>query len=567
MKSIEQARHLEFSRRARQWLLAFMIASVATAMMQIPYALGYLMARPDTEYTGLLLNVEDYSYYAIMLQGYNGAWQYHIQFTTEEHAPAFLYGFYLALGHLARGLGGSIVAMWHAARIVTALILFLSVFGFIGVFVQNASQRLFAYLLAVFGSGFDWTLFPFERFDLVGGAPVDFRMPEAHLFFTALTYPHISLGITLLLVGFWLWLKAIRQKQWRYVVALGIVNLAVGIVYPFLMYLVAAVLGAHWLYIVWRARKFLWRELGYLVLAGAFAVPLYAYYEYVLITNAVFRVWDAQAVTQSPNPLHYMLAYGVMLTLAVVFVRANGKTRSVSVEPAGSTKMAGNLMFLWIWVIIAALLLYVPLNAQRRFLQGLQVPLAILATLGIFTVVLPRIEKTRMFRALVERPGYTRQNLSCLLAVSFLLAMGIANVIVLLRLSAFTAFEQTDALFRPRAEIQAIDWLRDHTARSDAVLGAYWTGSFIPARAGNAVFLGQRYETTRFEDKIAWVSQFFNGAADDVWRKSLLTQYHVAYVFEGPRERALGNFDPARTDYLKPVFSNNGASIYRVNIP
>ncbi len=158
----------------REWLTATAIALGLIALMQIPYALGYLLAPPDTEYTGILLNVEDYSYYAIMLQGYNGAWQYHIQFTTEPHSPAFIYGFYIALGHLARGLSVSIPAMWHAARIVTALILFLTVFGFIGLFLSDPTQRLVAYSLAVLGSGFDWVLFPWEHFEIVGGAPVDF---------------------------------------------------------------------------------------------------------------------------------------------------------------------------------------------------------------------------------------------------------------------------------------------------------------------------------------------------------------------------------------------------------
>ncbi|MDE3091686.1 MAG: hypothetical protein KGJ80_20125, partial [Chloroflexota bacterium] len=505
MKSIRKAWHFNSSGRARTSLLAFVIALFAIAVMQIPYALGYSLAQPGTEYSGLLLNVEDYSYYAIMLQGYDGAWQYHIQFTSEEHAPAFLYGFYLALGHLARGLSLSIVVIWHCARIITALTLFLVVFGFIGLFLRDPSQRWFAYLLAVFGSGFDWTFFPFEQFEIVGGAPVDFRMPEAHLFFTALTYPHVSMGVALLLTSFWLWLRAFLRQQWRFAALAGLVNLAIGMVYPFMIYLVAAVLGAYWLYAALRARKFLGREFGYLVLAGLLAAPLYAYYEYVLITNAVFRAWDAQAVTLSPNPLHYLLAYGVMLVLAALVFSRNWQAGLLSAGSSTSAKHGHDFVLLWIWVIIAALLLYAPLNAQRRFLQGLQVPLAILATLGLFAVVLPRIEQTAVFRTIAERPGYTTRGLRRLLMAFLLVAMSTANIIVLLRLSAFTAVEQTDALFRPRAEIQAVDWLRDHTARSDVVLGAYWTGSFIPARAGNAVLVGQRYETMQFEDKLAEV--------------------------------------------------------------
>ena len=549
----------------REWLIALAIAVVAVSLMQIPYALGYLTAPPGTEYTGLLLNVEDYSYYAIMLQGYNGAWEYHIQFTTEPHSPEFLYGFYLALGHLARALNVPIVEVWHGARIAAALLLFLTLFGFLDLFLHDASHRMFAYLLAIFGSGFDWVLFPFEQFNIVGGAPVDFRMPEAHLFYTALTYPHVSFGITLLLVEFWLWLRVLRFFRLRYVISLGVVNLAIGIVYPFLMYLVAAILGTNWIYRVLCTRRILWRELGYLVVAGVFALPLFAYYEYVLLTNPVFRTWDVQAVTQSPNPLHYILAYGVMLILAVPVFRASFLV-SMDLDMAREPASRNNLAFLWIWVIIAALLLYAPVNTQRRFLQGLQVPLTILATFGFFTAILPRIEQTRVIRALVQRPNYSARGLRRLIIVFFLAVMSTANVIVLLRLSMFTAIEHSDALFRPLTEVQAIDWLRTHTAVGDAVLAAYWTGSFIPARAGNAVFLGQRYETSHFADKMILLDKFYDVKTSDAWRESLLTQYRVAYVFDGPRERALGGL-PTDVSYLQPVFSNQAVRLYRVNIP
>ena len=144
--------------------------------------------------------------------------------------------------------------------------------------------------------------------------------------------------------------------------------------------------------------------------------------------------------------------------------------------------------------------------------------------------------------------------------------MSTANVIVLLRLSLFTAIEHSDALFRPRTEVQAVDWLRVHTTTADAVFAAYWTGSYIPAKAGNAVFLGQRYETSHFADKMLLLGKFFDVKTSVAWRESLLSQYHIAYVFDGPRERALGDL-PENASYLQPVFSNEAVRIYRVNIP
>ncbi len=533
----------------REWRAAILIALIAAAILQIPYALGYLFARPGTEYQGLLVNVEDFSYHAIMLQGYEGAWQYQIQFTPEAHAPAFIYGFYLALGHVARVIGISIVAAWHGALIAFALILFLALFGFIRLFISDLLTLFVAYLLALFGSGFDWFLFPFEPFDSVGVAPIDFRMPEAHLFYSALTYPHYSAGITLMLAAFYFARRAQDEKKIAFAFCAGVANLLLAIVFPFLILLTGGVLGADWVHRCRLERRILWLAARNLIIAFIIPLPLLFYYAAILQSNEIFRVWNAQATTLSPNPLHYLLAYGVMLALAVLSSR--GVARN-------------DTMLLWLWLFVVALLLYAPLGAQRRFVLGVQIPLAILAAIGITRVVLPRLQVSRLFRVLAARRGYSAAGLRRLLVVALLFFISSANFAILVRHSIFTAVEQPDAFFRARAEIAAMDWLRAHSARSDTVLGAYWTGSFIPARAGNRVFVGQRYETAFFDDKMRSVEAFFSASARDDWREYLLAQYRVAYVFYGPRERDLGAFDPARSQYLERAYANDQVTIYRV---
>ena len=142
--------------------------------------------------------------------------------------------------------------------------------------------------------------------------------------------------------------------------------------------------------------------------------------------------------------------------------------------------------------------------------------------------------------------------------------MTIPNWAILARHSIFTAIEQSDAFFRPATEVEAVDWLKQNTNYSDAVLSTYWTGSYIPARAGNIVYLGQRYETIQFEDKLDKVATFFSEFSNDADRISLIKANRIAYVFYGTRERALGSFNPMKTDYLEPVFSNSSVTIYRV---
>ncbi len=538
----------------REWLIAFVIAAATILLTLIPYALGYAFARPDLEFTGVIMNPEDsQSYFAKMRQGYDGAWLYTIAFTTEEHAPAFVGGFYLALGHLARGLGLSLTTTWHLARVIADLVLFLVVFGFIAQFVSDGRARWTAYLLALFGSGLGWLLFLLNQPYWLDWFPVDFKMPEAHLFFTALTFPHVAFSTTLVLASFWLGWRALNDDRASvlYALAAGLANLLIAIVHPFLIYVIVAVLGLSWLYFVLRARRVVWRATRDVAIALVLPAPLVVYYAWTLSVNPVFRAWEAQAATLSPPVPHYLMAYGVLLLLALLSLR----------------QKRSEYALLWIWILAAALLVYAPLTQQRRAVQGIDVPLAILATVGWYQVVLPWIERTRAFRWIVARPRYSTIGLERLLIVIFIGGMSLSNLYILASTAATAAWQQPYPLFRPRAQVAAVDWLRAHSARDEIVLSAYETGNYLAAHAGNRVVVGHWTETVEWEHKMNQVEFFYNAATEDAWRVARLREYRVAYVFWGEEERALGAFDPERASYLQRVFANDRTRVYRVQIP
>ena len=51
---------------------------------------------------------------------------------------------------------------------------------------------------------------------------------------------------------------------------------------------------------------------------------------------------------------------------------------------------------------------------------------------------------------------------------------------------------------------------------------------------------------------------------DDAFRRQLLGDYGVDYLFYGPAERALGDFSPGAAAYLRPVYDNGPVQIYQV---
>ena len=71
-------------------------------------------------------------------------------------------------------------------------------------------------------------------------------------------------------------------------------------------------------------------------------------------------------------------------------------------------------------------------------------------------------------------------------------------------------------------------------------------------------------KTLIYAEKQPSVARFFAIDTPDCERLALLEQWQVAYVFYGPDERSLGDWDPATVSWLEPVFGQGDVAVYRV---
>lgn len=550
----------------RGWLSVCCFAILMAAVFVLPYLLAHTLAKPGTVYTGLLINVEDGSYLSIIEQGRQGNWTYRNLFTSESHQPAFIQGFYLSLGHLGRLFGLSTVATWHTGLFIANLIFFITLYGFLAHIFPNLLQRHVAYALIILGGGFDWLPFPpwLERPNTLEAVPVDLFMPEVHPFFSSLTYPHFIAGVTLIMLTLWFTFAALtatpgssrpRRQSLSLAVAAGLTNLLLAIVYPFLLLLIAGVLAVYYLLLLWQTKQLLWAKALIIAIVFAIPLPLLIYYASVLMANPIMRRWNAQAVTLSPNPLHFILAYLPYLLLALLTLRLFKK-------PAVPGKHI--ITFLWVWVVVAFALLYTPVNPQRRFVEGLQIPLAILATISLFEWSLPWLSNNRLFRSLAQRPRYSLAGLQKLTLLLLISTISLIHLFIYTATLLSLTGRQAYPLFRPAAELEAAHWLQQHTGPDDVILSSYWTGSWLPSSSGNRVVVGHLYETAFFSQKLNEVEQFFSTTTPDQSRQQLLARYQVTYLFWGRAEQQLGQFDPTSATYLQPVFENDELSLYQV---
>jgi hypothetical protein len=458
----------------------------------------------------------------------------------------------LLLGKVAALLPGDdltvrMVWVYHVARWVCGLGLLLTVYRFLAAFTEHVAVRRVAWLMVVFGGGLGWLIVALGQSEWLGFPPLDFILPEGFTFLVLYAFPHIALGRTLLLWGILFLLKAwgvefevsnlksqISRPRWGALA--GLLWFLMGLIVPFYVPVAWAVMGAGWLVLCVRHRRVMWQEAGLAAIPAFVSAPVVAYSLWVFNSDPVYKVWSAQNLILSPHPLHYLAAYGVPLLLATFAVR--------------DAWYSERLVWLALaWVGVVPFLVYLPFNLQRRLVEGMQVPLSLLAAWGL--VKISNIK------------SQTASAKQWLLVGVVLFALSLTNV-MLVTGNALVLRWRSAPIYRDEAEIAALDWLSGQVEPNDVVLTSYETGNYLPARALARVFVGHGPETVRFAEKKALMMRFFDAATDDVWRQGLLEEHGIDYVFWGPAERQIGDFDPEAASYLRAVYDADGYAIFEV---
>ncbi len=541
-----------------EWLRVIGWSAVILIVTSLPYLFGALISSPEAQFGGLVIGVEDgNSYLAKMRLGATGAWQFYLFYTTEPHQGAYLLLFHLLLGKVALLSGLSFVFTYHIARIVCGFFLLASVYRFAAFFTDLRSVRRLTLWLVGIGGGLGWLVALLGLMDRLG-LPLDFYSPDAFIFHALLALPHLLLAEGLLLWAIlFVWI-AWESRKLKYAVLSGLALLGMTIVAAFYIVIAAVVVAIGWLLRRWQMRGEAsrpWTEAGLAILAFAISAPAPLYNAYVFTTNPAFKVWAEQNRILSPSPIHYLLAFGPLALLAVISIWTEWRL--------GLRRNAWSRrrMLLIGWCVAVPLLVYIPFNLQRRLALGVQVPLSILAALGLWWLFVRgrKAEASEEDGGPVTKGALRRWRI---VSISLVALMSLSNLMILFG-AGLEVSRRSPPIFHSDAEVDAADWLGAHTAADDVVLAAYETSNYLPTRMSARVFAGHGPETIHSDAKRELQSQFFTDP-DDAFRRGLLSDYGVSYVFCGPAERALGDYSPGDVPYLQQVYDNGEVQIYEV---
>lgn len=496
------------------------IIVVVLLAITLPYLLALLSSGQDWVFAGFLLNPADgASYLAKMQQGFFGAWRFTLPYTAEPGSGAYLFLFYLALGHAARVLNLPIIIVYHLARVGGAVALLLAMFDFIArIFPTRPDLQRITNWLAAAGLGMGWLAV------FTGITPADFWVAEAYPFLSMYANPHFPLGLALLLRAFSLLLEG--NARYR-LPKLALIGLLLSIILPFGVVVVLMVAGG-WFVWTWLETHCLeWQPV---VSLGALGGPFLLYQFWAAQTDPVLSGWNAQNVTVSPPMWDFLLSFSPAILLALL-----GVVLLLRREKSAQSRIIAA------WFVLGLLLIYFPFSLQRRFMLGFYIPTVILAVWGI---------------------DYLRQRFHTLQRRLVPLVFGLAlpSTFLVLLIGVFGAFGHSPLLYLSADEARAMAWIREQSPAGSLVLAAPETGQWIPALTGRRVIYGHPYETIHAAEEEAWVlSVFENQGKLDV---PSLADRGIDFIYYGPREQALNS----SLDWsgFRTVYQSGTVSIYTV---
>jgi hypothetical protein len=435
-------------------------------------------------FTGFVFGVEDgNSYIAKMLLGHSGDWLFRTPYSTEIQNGVLAFLPYLLLGKLAAPpeVHIQLVVLFHIFRVLCIPFTVWVIYQFISIYIEDLRWRRWATILATIGGGLGWLILATGGSGWLGSLPLDWISPESFGFLAIFGLPHLVLARGLLFLTMVLFLRAEDNPKWS-----------------------------------WLAGCVIWVLL--LVQPLSVLTPLFAYFVVSFSTDPFLTAWTGQNQILSPHPVHYLLAYGLMIPFLIVpFRKRVWKTRPQWFLPIG-------------WLTAGLLLAYFPYNLQRRLPEGIWVAIVTLAALG-------------MAELWQRRPWgkmFVRFSIACALISS--------------------------ALLLPDGEVSAFQELERISPLNSIVLASYNTGNALPAWVSVRVLVGHGPESANLEENLPVVSAFFDEGWDSNQRENFLDERQIDFIFYGPFERELGEWDPDSSSVLTLRYDENGYRIYEVSL-
>ncbi len=514
----------------------FLIAVIILVLNNLPYIWGISLTPDDKVFSGIIHTHADlFSYIAKMRQGFDGQWHYVNRYTTEPHRPSLLFFFYLFLGHVARWIHAPLIITYHLARVAAGIFLLYSVNRALKVIHLRGFTRLLAFTFAFTAEGIGWIpwlLVPHYE-------PMEFWINEAYTFQSMLSYPHFVITTALIVWMLCDLAEFTQSASWTRCVSLALSGFVMGWVHPRLLLTVAVAGGLTALIELLRRRGTLLRWIIGLSCGIAGGVPPSLMIVLSYRGDPIWETW-AGTVTSSPEFSFFLSGFGLLVPLA-----------------AWGTALAWKrgdraLILIIAWLACGVVLPYLPLISQRRLMQGINIPIALLAAYALGEGLFPLLRFKR---------GWGETGILALSAgVTFFMSL---SVLMYLLLSVAPLVEKLFPYYISLERAHAHEWLNKNTDRDDVVMCGYTSAMMIPGMAGNRVVLGHWAETINRVDKELEVNAFFDARTHPDVRDDIILRHKIKFVLYGGIEHSLEEHNPDWRPYEPQAHPERWREVWR----
>jgi hypothetical protein len=466
------------------WRLPLLVGLALAVITAVPYLYAYGVQPSGHVFVGFFYLWDDATtYIAKMREGWEGAWAWQNRYTTESSGTAYLFMFWILLGHLAALTGLPLLVVFHLARVAGAFALMAAAWLLITHFIEDRSARKFALFFLAFGLGMGLVIWALGHPVVFGNQTegLDLRMPELSAFYSVLALPHFAWSGVFAALGIALTLKAIQRGSLTLGGLAGLAWLGQASIHPQMPVLIG---GATAVALLVRPA----RPRGWAAWALAFAIPApYILYSYLaFVGNPEVERWTFHSKNAvAPETVSLLLALAPQLLLAAFGL------------PGALRRRSREDVFLLAWLVLLAAILYLPNPAgdlRRRFFDAIYIPLVVLGARGLYETILPRLRSLRARR---------------LIPFSYVAVSSIGSAFLVLAPLAVAGQSQ---YVISTNEYDGLRWLASQP--TGRVLCMPGVGLYVPAYSSDTVYVGHYDETFDYVDKTRTAFAVLTGQQD-----------------------------------------------------
>lgn len=503
-------------------IIPILIGLSVLILVNLPIVFYYLFPKDNLVFLGRRnINSQDmYTYVSFIEESKQGKIIFDNLFTTDKQIPSLIRPSYLIIGKFASLLNISAIGAYHLARVLLSIAFLIVLYKFLSGFFEDPKKRIIAFAILLTSSGLGFAL------NMVTPNSSDLWIPESNTFLTLAEPPHFILSQTLMVAGFLFFMKYLDKKKLAYFLSSTLLFFFLTFEHPLDLIAIAPVI----FFTSFLSGKNLVKSIIFAALSS-FGV-IYQFIE--ALTNPVLKSWQVEHF--SPSPINYLAGFGFLIPLAIIGAEKFLKENNVCKK------------LILIWIFSTAIIIYFPSDFQRKMIEGVHIPIAILATAGIFVIV----EKSRR-------------------ELRWLILYG--SVIILFLSSLYNISNDFEKIgkdskegyyyYISKSEFEGMRWLKENTNNQDGILANWFFGNLIPGFTGRRVYLGHKAQSGKFDQKIKLINSFLR-SQNLAYDADFLKKNRINYIFLGNNDSMLSyGFRPDENPLLRLVYSKNGVTIYK----